>query len=160
MLQRIQTVYLLLVVALIATTLFIPLAMFQQGEASFFLFDAFSISSVQADMSTPAESVQAFSTWSVAFLLAVISMTALVAVFSFKNRIRQVRMCVFNALLMLAFYGLFFFYVWKVKQQMPDVVLQVKFALALPLVSLILNYLAIRHIGADEALVRSLDRLR
>ena len=35
-----------------------------------------------------------------------------------------------------------------------------KFALSFPLVSLILNYLAIRNIGADEALVRSLDRLR
>ena len=36
----------------------------------------------------------------------------------------------------------------------------VKIALSFPLVNLILDYLAIRNIGADEALVRSLDRLR
>ena len=29
-----------------------------------------------------------------------------------------------------------------------------------PVIALILDYLAIRNIGADEALVRSLDRLR
>ena len=38
--------------------------------------------------------------------------------------------------------------------------LSVKFGLAFPLINLILDYLAIRNIGADEALVRSLDRLR
>ena len=36
----------------------------------------------------------------------------------------------------------------------------VKIALSFPLVNLILDYLAIRNIGADEALVRSLDSLR
>ena len=32
--------------------------------------------------------------------------------------------------------------------------------LALPIINIILTYLAIRAIGKDEALVRSLDRLR
>ncbi|MDD2416431.1 MAG: DUF4293 family protein [Parabacteroides sp.] len=35
-----------------------------------------------------------------------------------------------------------------------------EFALSFPLVNLILTYLAVRNIGADEALVRSLERLR
>ena len=41
-----------------------------------------------------------------------------------------------------------------------DIALNVKIALSFPIIALILDYLAIRNIGADEALVRSLDRLR
>ena len=90
----------------------------------------------------------------------IISLLAFLIIFLFKNRILQIRLCVFNSILMLGFYGLFAFFYWSVKGQMESVSMSFKFALSFPLISLILNYLAIRNIGADEALVRSLDRLR
>ena len=46
------------------------------------------------------------------------------------------------------------------QKDLGDVDITGKIALTFPFISLILNYLAIRNIGADEALVRSLDRLR
>ena len=46
------------------------------------------------------------------------------------------------------------------KDQLAGAALSVKIALSFPIIALILDYLAIRNIGADEALVRSLDRLR
>jgi len=45
MLQRIQTVYLLIIVALTVATLFLPLAVLQQGDA-LFSFDASGLSTV------------------------------------------------------------------------------------------------------------------
>jgi hypothetical protein len=36
----------------------------------------------------------------------------------------------------------------------------IRISAAFPLIAIILNYLAIRNIGADEALIRSLERLR
>ena len=102
-----------------------------------------------------------YPTWGLFALTAIISLIALITIFLFKKRILQIRLCIFNALLILGFYGLFAFFAWTVKGDMGvDASFSVKFALAFPVVSLILDYLAIRNIGADEALVRSLDRLR
>ena len=153
MLQRIQTVYLLIIVALMVATLFLPLAMFQAGD-QFYSFDATGISTIAA---TPE---LVYPTWGLFALTAVISILALVTIFLFKKRMLQIRLCIFNGILMLGFYGLFAFFVWILKDQLNDAALSVKIALSFPLISLILDYLAIRNIGADEALVRSLDRLR
>jgi hypothetical protein len=46
------------------------------------------------------------------------------------------------------------------KQEINDLSVSVKIALSFPLINLILDYLAIRNIGADEVLVRSMERLR
>ena len=137
MLQRIQTVYLLIIVALTVATLFLPLAVLQQGDA-LFSFDASGLSTMigEPELLYPA--------WGLFALTAIIAIIALVTIFLYKKRILQIRLCVFNALL----------------GDMEGVSVSVKIALSFPLVNLILDYLAIRNIGADEALVRSLDRLR
>lgn len=153
MLQRIQTVYLLIIVALTIATLFLPLAVLQQGDA-LFSFDATGLSTMtgEAELIYPA--------WGLFALTAIISIIALVTIFLYKNRILQIRLSIFNALLMVGFYGFFAFLIWTVKGQMEGAAMSVKIALSFPVISLILDYLAIRNIGADEALVRSLDRLR
>ena len=153
MLQRIQTVYLLVVVALTVTMLFLPLAVLQLGD-QLFTFDATGVTT----MAEQPELI--YPTWGLFALVVIISLLAFLIIFLFKNRILQIRLCVFNSILMLGFYGLFAFFYWSVKGQMESVSMSFKFALSFPLISLILNYLAIRNIGADEALVRSLDRLR
>ena len=152
MLQRIQTIYLLILVALSVAMLFLPLAVLQIGE-ELLSFDATGLST----MAVQPELV--YPTWGLFALTAVIALLALLTIFLFKKRILQIRLCVFNAILMLGFYGMFVFFVWTIKGEM-DITLSVKFALSFPLISLILDYLAIRNIGADEALVRSLNRLR
>ena len=150
MLQRIQTVYLLIIVALTVATLFLPLVVLQQGDA-LFSFDASGLSTMigEPELLYPA--------WGLFALTAII---ALVTIFLYKKRILQIRLCVFNALLILGFYGFFAFLIYSLKGDMEGASVSVKIALSFPLVNLILDYLAIRNIGADEALVRSLDRLR
>ena len=153
MLQRIQTVYLLIIVGLMVATLFLPLALLQAGD-QFYSFDATGISTI-------AEQPElVYPTWGLFALTAIISILALVTIFLFKKRILQIRLCVFNAILMLGFYGLYGFFVWVLNGKMEEVALRVKIALSFPVICLILDYLAIRNIGADETLVRSLDRLR
>ena len=53
-----------------------------------------------------------------------------------------------------------YFYFATTIQETEEYTKQILLAFALPLVNIILTYLAIRAIGKDEALVRSLDRLR
>ena len=150
MLQRIQTVYLLIIVVLTVATLFLPLAVLQQGDA-LFSFDASGLSTMigEPELLYPA--------WGLFALTAIIAIIALVTIFLYRKRILQI---VFNALLILGFYGFFAFLIYSLKGDMEGASVSVKIALSFPLVNLILDYLAIRNIGADEALVRSLDRLR
>ena len=150
MLQRIQTVYLLIIMALTIAILFLPLAVLQSGD-QLFTFDATGISTMAAQPEL------IYPTWGLFALTIVISLLALLTIFLFKKRILQIRICVFNAILMLGFYGLFD---WDLGNQKEIFSLSLKIAFSFPLISLILDYLAIRNIGADEALVRSLDRLR
>ena len=153
MLQRIQTVYLLLIVVLTITTLFLPLAVLQAGN-DLFSFDASGVSTLMG------EPELIYPTWGLFALTAIIAIVALVTIFLFKRRILQIRLCVFNALLMLGFYGFFAYLAYNFTSSFEGMSWSVRFGLAFPLVNLILDYLAIRNIGADEALVRSLDRLR
>ena len=153
MLQRIQTVYLLIIVALTVALLFLPLAVLQSGD-QLFTFAASGLST----MTKQPELI--YPTWGLFALVIIVSLLAFVTIFLFKNRILQIRLCIFNAILMFGIYGLFAFFTWIMKGQLETASMSFKFALSFPLVSLILDYLAIRNIGADEALVRSLDRLR
>ncbi|MDL2221630.1 DUF4293 domain-containing protein [Parabacteroides sp. OttesenSCG-928-N08] len=153
MLQRIQTVYLLIIVALTVAMLFLPLITIQSGE-QFFTLDV-------TGFNTTIEQPQLLvATWGLFALTAIIALIALITIFLYKNRVLQMRLSIFNALLMVGFYALVAFFVWKFKEGMEIDAFNVKLALCFPLISLILDYLAIRNIGADEALVRSLNRLR
>ena len=108
MLQRIQTVYLLIIVALTVATLFLPLAVLQQGDA-LFSFDASGLSTMigEPELLYPA--------WGLFALTAIIAIIALVTIFLYKKRILQIRLCVFNALLILGFYGFFAFLIYSTK---------------------------------------------
>ncbi|MDR2119802.1 MAG: DUF4293 domain-containing protein [Tannerella sp.] len=153
MIQRIQTLYLLLVAGLTMAMLFLPLAVIRSGDA-FYAFDASGMST----MTTPAKLV--YPSWALMVLASIIALLALATVFLYKKRVLQIRLCVFNAILMIAFYGLFAFFVWKIAGQSESFGFSVRIALSFPFVALIFNYLAIRNIGADEVLIRSLNRLR
>jgi uncharacterized membrane protein len=131
---------------------FFPLAVFQTGDV-YYKLDVFGLTNLlQADEYYPA--------WWMFVLTATIALLAAVTIFLFKKRVLQVRICIFNAILMVCYYGLFAFTVYLFRQSMSDASFSVKVALSFPLICLILDYLAIRNIGADEVLVRSLDRLR
>lgn len=155
MIQRIQTVYLLIIAALTVAIIFLPLAVIQSGD-QLFRFDATGVTSALGEN---AEII--YPTWGLFALSAITAIIALVTIFLFNKRVLQIRLCIFNAFLMIGFYGLFAFMYSEFKGALDaDVSTSFKFALSFPLISLILDYLAIRNIGADEALVRSLDRLR
>ncbi|MDR1203552.1 MAG: DUF4293 domain-containing protein [Tannerellaceae bacterium] len=151
MLQRIQTVYLLIIAILAALMLFMPLSVLQTGDG-FYTFDVFGVNAV-------ATSEIVYPTWGLFVLTALISLLALITIFLYKKRMLQIRICLFNAILMLGFYGFFTYLVIVMKQQL-DISVSIRIALSFPVICLILDYLAIRNIGADETLVRSLERLR
>jgi len=82
-------------------------------------------------------------------------------IFGYKNRVRQMRIAVFSILIMLGFFAAAWFFVHlSLKELGGEGGYSFDIPLAFPIVAAILNYLAIRAIGKDEALVRSVDRIR
>jgi len=155
MIQRIQTLYLLAAGGLFFALLFLPLTDIQSGD----VFYSFSVAGLYTTAS-PTELV--YPTWSLLTVAAIIILLSFITVFMYGKRVFQIRLCVYNALLMIGFCGLYGFYLWQFRQspELPDMKISLRFWTCFPLVALILDYLAIRSIGADEVMVRSLDRLR
>lgn len=155
MLQRIQTVYLLIVAILYVVALFFPYASFFTPEGVEYAFSFKGLSPVDQ----PAWHWDFNTAW-FSLIMAVIPALSLVTVNLYKKRMLQIRLSVFNIILMLGSYGLFFITKTMMGHSIEIETLSYHWTLIVPAVSAILTYLAIRAIGKDEVLVRSLDRIR
>jgi hypothetical protein len=149
MIQRIQTVYLLWVVGLLIAGLCLPLGYFTGAGTAIYTFTPLG---VRAD-----DVFQ--SSWGLFCILLLSSLIALSTIFLYKHRILQIRMTIFNTLLLIGFYLAFIAFYLVLKEDL-EASFRIHWALCLPLVAIILNYLAIRAIYRDEILVKAADRLR
>ena len=161
MIQRIQTVYLLLAIFVLALPIWLPYAAFT-GEASLATYDLFGSEFHRPDGSTIVSGPVFLS-----LIVIVISALALLAsVFLFKNRKVQLAItysALFSELVLLGTYVLTIIQAAQGYEAMGASV-QFSFGHALgilsPVLAAILTYLAARNIKKDEKLVRSADRIR
>ena len=150
MLQRIQTVYLLLASICMVVSLLTNLAVFTFGG---------EIVNFKA-MGFYNNGELIFSTWSL-FVIGIVSVLLfLLTIFIYRWRILQIRFSIFNIFVILGYYGLIAFYILKRNPEANSVFENAGVGMVAPFIAIILTYLAIRKIGADEALIRSLDRIR
>ena len=153
MIQRLQSVYLLLAAALVVTSMFMPMATIVTLE------DPMVLSAMGAY--TPgADSKLLLTMWPLTIVLGLSALLALISIFLYRNRPLQMRVCNFTALLLIAFYVVLGIYIYDLYIALNGESLQLQAALSMPVVALVLNYIAYRRIRADERLVRSADRLR
>lgn len=154
MIQRIQTLYLLIIVALTAVTLFAPLAWFGNDAGEFTLY-AFSLKNGAGEAVQPAVYM--------GVLLALTCLLPLLTIFLYKRRMLQLRLCVVELVLLvgaLAMEAVYYFLSYRVFAGIEFHTQGFRPAIALPVVCLLFAYLAARAIFRDELLVRSLDRIR
>ena len=153
MIQRLQSVYLLLAAALVITSMFMPMATLVTPV------DPLVLAAMGAY--TPgADSILLFTMWPLTIVLGLSALLALISIFLYRNRPLQMRVCNFTALLLIAFYVVLGIYIYDLYIALNGESLQLQAALSMPVVALVLNYIAYRRIRADERLVRSADRLR
>ena len=97
-------------------------------------------------------------------VLAVTTLLPLVTIFLYNKRLVQIRLCVSEIVLLVGsaiFISLYCYRLYEVLSGvMSGMIFSVSFAAIMPVVSIIFVVLAIRGIAKDEALVRSLDRIR
>jgi len=156
MLQRIQTLFLGIVAITTVVLFFMPTASFL-SDFHYLKIYLYTIK----DM-TPQSELQ-FGIMTVLPLLLVntgIFVSVVMAIFTYKNRISQVKMVRFALLLsMLLMLGILLFYPNLVSKRL-DISPEYEIGAYIPIINLLLLFLANRYILKDERLVRSTSRLR
>ncbi len=154
MIQRIQTVYLLLAAFLMSLLFTNPIAEILVSDKLFLTLWHNKI------VSSDPELFSRMSTWPITVLLGVVVLVELVIVFLYKNRLLQIRLSIFNLLLMFGLVGLIYFFTKHTLNNLEGIKSAFLWPVVCPMISIILNYLALKAIQKDENLVRSYDRIR
>lgn len=154
MIQRIQTLYLLLAVVCIGATLFVPLANYTDGTAEYIL---------RGFMLSDSEGVAAQPTVYMGILLALSTLVPFVTIFLFKRRMLQIRLCVAELVLLVGSQIMICIYAYLVYRAVKELsfgAVSIEIWAILPVVAIIFVVLALHAIFRDELLVRSLNRIR
>lgn len=156
MIQRIQTVYYILVISFALLFLFLPLATLRTGELT---SSVILISGSPAQENFAAGYASLFrSVLQVLSFLCVAFTTYIV--FQYRKRIYQIKLGRVNIMLHLVVLVVSFFYLDQLKDALPESTFSYGAGVFLPLVSLLLIFRANRAIIRDEKLVRAADRIR
>lgn len=149
--QRIQTLYLLLAFIAMVVSMFLPLGIFI-GYGGNEIYDFYPLYVI----------VNGVKDYSVAGLFAILGLSAIVSlgtIFCYKDLLLQIRLSVFNIVMMIGFYGAFAALWWLVKGDL-DASFKINWSLGLPVVAVILTVLAIRGMGRDRKLLRDANSMR
>lgn len=149
MIQRIQTLYLLAVVALGIALIWLPVVQFVSPEGT-----ELQVYELSALGGAPLQGL-----WGLTLTTVLIPLLALVDIILYKNRILQARLNIFTVMLCLGYYGVLALYIWLAKMSL-GVEWHILPCASFPLVCLVLTMMATRRILKDEALVRAADRIR
>lgn len=153
MIQRIQTVYLILCSMLCIACMSLPVARFAGAEGTIRMYNLFLSSSQGGHQFTP---------WALFAILCLVATLSALNVFLFRRRALQMRVAVLSMILLVGYYLVYgvFAYLLGVQYGEAGLAYAPHWAVSLPFAALVLEYLAFRGILKDELLVKSLDRLR
>ncbi|MBQ8265916.1 MAG: DUF4293 domain-containing protein [Bacteroides sp.] len=149
MIQRIQSVYLLVVTILMVICMCSPIGSI--------ITNANEISELGNLCITFPDGTKDYSPWALFVILLVVAALSFVTIFLFKKRMLQIRLTIFSSVVLIGYYLALIAYLFMLAE---DTTFSASWTICLPFAALILNWLAIRGIGADEALVKAYDRLR
>lgn len=152
MLQRSQTLILLGAFVLNILLLFGHFATFA-GEGEEYLLK-------HSGLVNAAGELAALATWPLLALVILVALLSFLSIFSYKNRMRQMRLCTFGILLSLGLVGMMLYYTWVAGNHLPDAHRLFSWRFVIPPVNMVLFYLAFRRIRRDDLLVKAFDRIR
>ena len=146
MIQRIQSIYLLLAAILMAVTAFSPLMIVGTNVVT-------SLGILEGE-----EIIK--PTWGIVSMAGLTTVISTISIFLFKNRKRQITLVNICIGLGLFFYATVLIYMLSYYSNFPQMFTSIAHGIVLPLCALIFLFLAKGRIQKDEKLVRSLDRIR
>lgn len=152
MIQRIQSLYLLLVIIVLSMMFFFPWMIFETEQGGF----TFVFSGLKKGLEGGELIINAIP---ISVLLGLVIVLNLFCVLSYKKRPLQLRLTVFNMILLVGVYIMIIIYRY-LSFDIEINATHYSFPLLLPVIALILTFMANRAIKKDEDLVRSVDRIR
>lgn len=156
--QRIQTIFLLLVIISMAMMLFLPI-----WEKTLETGESLKLTPFHTQI-TDQEGivVQAYFPYIFIGILAIFAViVAFFEITRYKNRLTQMKLGALNSLIMAVVLGLSVYFMISAQQDWnPETEGSYKPGLFMPALGMIFNMMANRFIRRDEKLVRSVDRIR
>ena len=149
MIQRIQSVYLLVVTILTVICMCNPIGSIIASTNEISEFGNLCI--------TLPDGSKDYAPWALFAILLVVALLSFGTIFLFKKRMLQIRLTIFSSVMLIGYYAALVAYILLLAE---ETTFSASWSICLPFVCIILNWLAIRGIGADEALVKAYDRLR
>lgn len=153
MIQRIQSLYLLLAIIALSLMFVFPVAQIHISAGETYDFFIYGISSKNMDAKLISMN------WTSIAIIVTLILNAIICILSYKFRLIQVRLCILNIFMML---GSIFLLWYNISSQAKtaDADIHYLIPMIIPVICVVLTFLAIRAIGKDEALVKSMDRIR
>ena len=149
MIQRIQSVYLLVVTILMIVCMCSPVGSIIASTNEISEFGNLCI--------TMPDGTKDYAPWALFVILLIVAILSFGTIFLFKKRMLQIRLTIFSSVVLIGYYMALIAYIFMLAD---NTSFTPSWTICLPFIGIILNWLAIRGIGADEALVKAYDRLR
>ena len=151
MIQRIQTVYLLLAAVVSSICLFLPLGHFEPAAmgVGYRLFNFYELDA------NHHISIRVLPLFVILVMQVVLS---IYTIFKYTNRKRQMTLCTLSVVLLVAWYGVLVLFGYLLGHE--GHTFHPQWTVSLPIVSCLFVLLARRSIVSDEKLVRAADRIR
>ncbi|MCW3804706.1 DUF4293 domain-containing protein [Plebeiibacterium marinum] len=153
MIQRIQTIFLLIAFAF-------GLSMFFTSQIEYTAETIYALSFKGINAIDASESTKSIPTIALSILLFLTPAVSFISIFLFKNRMVQIRLCAANIGLLIGTTGLIYYFGSVGLKELNAQSLSYSVTMVFPIAGAILNFLALRAIGKDEALIKSMDRIR
>ncbi|NDU93402.1 DUF4293 domain-containing protein [Spirosoma terrae] len=157
MIQRVQTIFLFLIVVAMGVALSTPI----WEKAGLKSPEMAHLTAIQYSQQQGITNYVT-SVWYLGLLLALVGLSSLYAIFQYRNRLTQTALCAVNALMLTAIMGIILYNTLYKGKEYGNPADQGEFQLGFYAIigALICNALANRFIRRDEKLVKDSDRLR
>ena len=152
MIQRIQSLYLLLISGLMSALAVLPLGLLT-GDDIRVEVGAFGFTVLQGSFQS------SFPVWVMGALAVLSAFMAFITIFLYKKRSFQTTLCTLNGVLMVLF-AITYFILYLVGLKGVDLDFSLNATVVLPVVGLVFNIMATKAITKDIELLSSLNRLR
>ncbi len=154
MIQRKQTLYLLLGFLILGSLFFQGMGTYA-GPDGVFELRFYGL----VDITNPSAPTTFYYVFSLAMLIILPTLLEFIAIFMYKRRPKQMRVCAISTGLQIGL-AIMLFIINRMFASELEVEWNFHHACILPLISAVLTYLAYRRIDDDETIVNSLNRLR
>jgi len=152
MIQRIQSVYLLLASIAVLMLFFFPIAVLTIEPNGLFICRYRGLYEL-----VEGKEILKAATYYLAILLFINLLISVITIFKYKNRTTQMRLCLINMLLLTGSAAVIYF---SASFSGLQALVQYKPVALMPVLAIILSFLAYKGIQKDEKLIKSIDRIR